>query len=94
MRFDDMADILGEEAAACLIGFSLAEKPDRILGYLELLDMELNGCFSERIPDPDSPLFQKWKRRAVEMAMYQEYDTTDVEAALHHVEDILENWNK
>lgn len=94
MNFDSFASLLGEETAAYLIGFNLAEKPEHILGYLERLDMELNGYLDGAIPDPESPLFQKWERRALELDRLHDYDESDLEATLGHVNFILENWNK
>lgn len=94
MNFDSFASLMGEETAAYLVGFNLAEKPEHILGYLERLDMELYGYFSENIPAPHSPLYQKWERRALELDRLNDYDESDLEATLKHIEYILENWNK
>lgn len=94
MNFDSFASLMGEDTAAYLVGFNLAEKPEHILGYLGRLAMEIYGYFSENIPDPESPLFQKWKRRAVELDRLHDYDESDLEATMKHVEYILENWNK
>lgn len=94
MDFNRFADLVGIDTAAYIMGFNLAVKPEHILGYLEVLHTDLYGPLSELVPDPDSPLYQKWKRRSLELDRAHHYDETDLQEALKHVKYILENWNK
>lgn len=93
MNFQEAMDVFGIETAGNLAGFAWANKTYHVLGYLEKLDMELNqDCYLS--PGSNSPLRQKWERRACELDQLHNFDDQDFESILGHAKFILENWNK
>lgn len=94
MDFSRFVDTFGAETAALVVGFNLASQTNHVVAYLELLHADLYHDLSDLVPDPESPLYQKWERRAIELDQGHAYDDTDLNSIMSHAKFILENWNK
>ena len=94
MDFGKFVDTFGAATAGLVVGFNLANEPRHVVAYLEALHVDLYHELSDLVPDPESPLYQKWKRRVIELDTTHDYDTHDLNSIMEHAKFILENWNK